>query len=144
MATYAVNTQPHRANKATKRRVNKPEYDPLYEEAKAIADQMWEDAKAIADIIAPEYPVDAEPLDEYDQWVILEGVFARLSPASWGDAEAVKALYHLRKKFTGRDDQPLATLAKRMEQEAKGVPNLEITPANPEYDREMARITGRN
>lgn len=117
------------------RRGKRADENPLYEQAKHVGDVLFERAKALVDIIAPERPVDAEPLDEYEQWEILERVAQTLSPGAWDDPDALDTLFRLRRRFAGSEDEWLKTLAKEARERKRMMPDISITPENPDYEK---------
>lgn len=133
-------TRSYRAGKSTKRRGDAPAYQPMYEMAKGVADGLWERAQKLAEILAPEHPVDTEPLPEEDQFDILMGAAAVFSPGFWDDPEALEDLHRLKLKFMGRDDQQLLEFAKVARAQREALPDPDITPANPKWEEEMERL----
>ncbi len=125
--------------KKSARRAERSDYNPLRELSKMVADVMWERAKVVAEAMAPEMPADAEPLDEVEQYEILERVALELSPVYWDNPDAIKDLYEFRKKFTGQDDQMLKMAYEQVSKLEKKLPDPTITPANPEYEKMMRR-----
>lgn len=124
------------------RRAPKPSYDPLKERAKLVADQLWERAVAVAKVLAPDVPADQEPLPEWDQWMVLERVAMQLSPAAWNDANAIEDLFKLRKLFApqmAEEWMPIAAKYRRKEQ--AGLPDPAVSPASPEFEKNMRRLS---
>lgn len=126
--------------KALTRRGPKPAYNPLYERAKMVADELWERAQQIAEALAPEIPADAEPLDEWTQFQILQATALSFSPGYWDDPDALADLYRLKLQFTGRDDRELQTLAKLAKTKREALPPKEMTPRNPKWDETIERV----
>ena len=119
---------------------SKPQYSPLHETAKMVADVLYERAKAVVEALAPDQPHDAVPLDPYDEWNILEATAASFSAGYWDDPDALEDLYRLRKQFAGYDDMELRALAKVAKEKQKYTPDISITPQSPEYESEMRRM----
>lgn len=141
MAVYSAipGTGPRKTGRR-ERRASKPGSEPLRDRAKFLADVLYERAKNLAETLAPEVPADAEPLDPYDQWNILEAAAAAFSPAYWDEPEALDDLYKLRKQFMGVDDEQLKALAKEAKQRKRFTPDLSITPASPEFAKQARRM----
>lgn len=130
----------------TSRRKPKPSYDPLATRAKALADRVWENAMRIAEVLAPARPVDQEPIEEHDTWLLLEAVAAEVSPFSgmW-DAYpgALHDLFELRKKFLPETASPrLEVIANRAEKMNALLPDPTITPANKDFEKRQNRLKG--
>ena len=123
-----------------KTRAKAPAYDPLYEDAKALADVLWEEANDLAEILAPSVPADAEELDPIDQWHILERAAVDFSPGYWDDPEALKDLYELRKRFTGQDSEQLKIMAKLAREKQRMTPDPRVSPASPEFEKMRKRV----
>ena len=117
-----------------------PQYQPLQETAKYVADILYERAKDLKDALAPDHPHDTVEMDPYDQWNILEAVAASFSPGYWDDPDALEDLYKLRKQFQGYEDPELKILAKVAKEKQRMTPDLSVTPENPDYERQMRRI----
>lgn len=130
------------APKATTRRAAKPSYNPLYERAKMLADELWERAQRMAEALAPEIPADTEPLDEWDQWQILQATALSFSPGYWDDPDALEDLYRLKLQFTGRDDRELQALAKLAKAKREALPPPEMTPRNPKWAETIEKVVG--
>ncbi|MBA2708301.1 MAG: hypothetical protein H0U59_10920 [Gemmatimonadaceae bacterium] len=124
----------------TRTRGKGPSYDPLYEDAKALADQLWEEAQDLAEVLAPNAPADAEELDPVDQWQILESAAAAFSPGYWDDPDAIEDLFELRKRFQGRESSELKTLAKVAREKQRAMPDPSISPASPEFEKMRKRV----
>lgn len=118
---------------STNRRGQRAQFDPLYDRAKAVADEIWERANRLADILAPERPTDTEALGEYDQYQILLAASVSFSPGYWDDPNALEDLYRLKKQFAGIDDQELKTFAKLAKEKKAMLPPPEMTPRNPKW-----------
>lgn len=132
---------PSRLNGRTERRAERPEPNPLYEQAKQLADALYEDAKKLADILAPEHPVDTEPLDAFDQYMILERTAALFSPGYWDDPEALDDLFRLRKQFTGRESEELKAFARVARERRNRMPDLDVTPESPEFEKMVRKVS---
>lgn len=107
-----------------------------------LADIMWERAVKLAETIAPEVPTDAEPLDEYEQYLILERTSLLLSPGYWEDPDALDDLYRLRKKYQEFDDENLKQRARQARSMKESLPDPAISPANPEFEKRMRKLQG--
>ena len=115
----------------TAKRKPKPQYDPIKQRAKMVADLLWERAMEIANILAPDVPADHEVLPDDIQWEILEKAASSLSPAAWDDPDAILDLYRLRKKFYPELAYPwLVDHARRMRSVQRATPKSEETPQN--------------
>ena len=126
--------------RATKR-ADPVSYDPLRERAKLLADLLWERAKKLADLLAPEHPVDQEPIDEMDQWLLLEQVALTLSPLHWDRPDAIMDLYQLRRKFMPeRNHDALKVAAQYQEKQRKMLPDPSVTPQSPEWEQKQRRL----
>lgn len=132
----------YKAKKATSRRGARPQFDPLYDRAKMIADELWERANRLADIMAPEQPVDTEPLGDFDQFQILQLAAVSFSPGFWDDSDALEDLHRLKKQFTGRDDPHLLEYAKQAKERKALLPPPEMTPRNPKWEEHMEKLKG--
>jgi len=130
----------YRAQKSTTRRATKPEAAPLYDFSKSVADVLWERAQKLAEVLAPEQPVDTEPLPERDQFDILMGAAAVFSPGFWDDPEALEDLYRLKLQFMGREDPALLEFAKVAKAQRDNMPDPDMTPANPKWEAETERL----
>lgn len=119
---------------------SKPDYSPLDETAKQVADILWERAMDVVRALAPERPHDAVEIDPYAEWHILEATAASFSPGYWDDPDALEDLYALRKKFMGVDDEELKILAKFAKQKQRFTPDISITPANPRFEEQARRM----
>lgn len=116
------------------------DYEPLSARAKMIGDVLWERASKLAEAIAPEVPSDAEELDEHDQWMILELAAQSFSEMWWEDPDALESLFELRKKFTGQEHPWLREQAKKFREVQKRVPDISISPQNPEWDAMVEKL----
>lgn len=114
--------------------------NPLDRRAKLIADKLYERAKKLADALAPERPTDTEELPEDVTWRILEDAATALSPAFWGEPDALHDLYRLRKQFTGVEDPLLQIYERRARAALRGVPDPSITPESPEWEKQRRRM----
>lgn len=123
-----------------RRNVHADRQRDLYDEAKRLADVMWEDARKLADALAPEIPTDAEELPALDQLILLETVATELSPHYWDNPDAVEALYRLKREVRGVDLPYLKDIAKQQRQMKRNLPDPAISPANPEFERQAARL----
>lgn len=133
-ATYGM-------QRSEKRRQRPPAYDPLKDRAKEVADILWERAMAIAKVLAPDVPNDVEEIDPFDQWLLLETVASKLSPAYWDSPAAITDLYKLRQQFAPHLAQDwLPAAAKFRKQEQAGLPDPAITPENPEFAKNQRRL----
>lgn len=109
--------------------------------AKSIADLAWEKARVLVELIAPEVPVDQEPLDDHMSWHILEDAALSVSPETWDNPEALKDLIALRKRFAPQlHDENLAILAKAREKEARARWDPSITPASDKFEAMAKRL----
>lgn len=131
---------PSRINGREQRRAERPGPNPLYEQAKQLGDALYEDAKKLADILAPDHPVDTEELDPFDQYQILEHAAVLFSPGYWDDPDALEDLFRLRKRFTGRETQELKEFAKVARARRKRMPDIDVTPENPEFQKMMRKV----
>ena len=123
------------------RRGKKPEYDPLERIAKMVADQAWEKANRIVERLAPEQPADTDQLDEQTQWLILQEVAINMSPEFWDDPEAIEDFARLTQKFApGVPVDHLKPIAQAKRASNRALPDLSITPENPEYERMERRM----
>jgi len=137
----AVRTTDYRkSSPSATRRGSKPAYNPLHSMAKTVADEAYERAMKVAELLAPEQPTDTEPLDDFDQWNILQMAAVSFSPGYWDDPEALTALYDLKKKFTGREDPQLLEFAKTAKARKDALPPPDMTPRNPKWDEEMQKM----
>lgn len=97
---------------------------------------------AIAEALSPAAPDDMEEMDDQNLWGFLEMLAAELSPAYWDDPDAIDELYRLRGMFVPnapRDDLP--PIAKAVRAARRSTPDLSVSPANPEYERMVQRVT---
>ncbi len=141
VSAYGSRQRPGQASRGDTKRADPVSYDPLRERAKLLSDLLWERAKRIADLLAPEHPVDQEPIDEMDQWLLLEQVALSLSPLHWDRPDAIMDLYNLRKKFMPeRDHDALKAAATYQEKQRKMLPDPSVTPQSPEWERKQARL----
>lgn len=123
------------------RRGPKPEYDPLERIAKMVADQAWEKAQRIVERLAPENPADTDQLDEQTQWLILQEVAINMSPEFWDDPDAIEDFARLTTKFApGVPTDHLKPIAQAKRASNRALPDLTITPENPEYERMERRM----
>ena len=119
---------------------SKPQYSPLHETAKMVADVLYERAKAVVEALAPDQPHDAVPLDAYHEWNILEATAASFSAGYWDKADALEDLFRLRKQFTGIEDEELKSLAKVAREKERYTPDISVTPQNVEYEKMQRRM----
>lgn len=120
----------------------RPRYNPIRERAKVVADELFERAMKVAQWSSPDAPDDQEALPDDQLWGFLELVAVELSPAYWDDPDALDELYRLRGEFAPdapRDDLPPLAKAARVAQRNR--PDVSITPANPDYERMVQRVT---
>ena len=104
------------------------------------ADQAWEKAMAIADVIAPENPIDTEQLDEALEFEILQTLAINLSPEFW-QSDAIDDYYRLLGKFMPEvQREHLKPIAAAQRASERALPDISITPENPEYERMVARM----
>lgn len=129
------------AHKSGGRNKRNDEQGHIYDRAKLLADTLFERAKELADAMAPEHPADAEKLDEWDQYLILERASYYFSPVWWDEPNALEDLYRLRQKFLGTDDQWIKDRAKEVRKFTEKLPDPAITPQSEEWD-ERARQWG--
>lgn len=123
------------------RRSARPDYDPLKERSKYLADVLWERARDIAKILAPDVPADSQELSPFVQWMLLEKVAINFSPAAWDNPEAINDLYKLRKQFAPDLAHEWLPAAARYQQKLKGaLPNPEVTPQSPEWKKQQRRL----
>jgi hypothetical protein len=123
------------------RRAKPPSYDPMKTQAKLLADRMWEDAKKIANVLAPDSPTDQQELDPKDQWMVLELVASSVSPLYWDKPEAIRDLYRLRKMFVpNANSDYLKIVAQKVAKQTKSLPDPNITPESPEFDKARRRL----
>jgi hypothetical protein len=123
------------------RRAQKPSYDPIAKRAKMLSDIVWEKAMKIAAVLAPEHPLDQEPLSDHESWMLLEAVAVGLSPSAWDDPQALTDLYQLRKMFLpGAADETLKIRAAQLKREQAALPDPTISPASPDFARRMERL----
>ena len=141
MATYSAISGGGRPTTRRGKRASKPRYDPLYARAKDMADHLWEKAVYLASTLAPDVPADAEQIPEWDQWQILEATAGVFSETYWDDPDALEDLHRFRQQFLKRDDEYLKVLAKRAKAAKAALPDVSISPANPQFEK-MARKVG--
>lgn len=127
-----------------KRQTTRPaaaSYDPLKERARWLANTLYERAKKIAEVMAPDVPSDMEEIPEDMQWRVLELVSTQLSPEFWDDPDAILDLYKLRKRFAPTlADERLPLIADFKRKERAMLPDPDITPESPEFEKQMARM----
>ena len=124
-------------------RAESTEYNPLAEETKLVADRMWEDAMALSKVLAPDVPADAEPMDDFDVWWLLEEVAVDLSPMVWDDPAAIEDLIRLRRQFAPEmDSTPLRTVATLRRREKAMLPDPAVTPQSEEWAAKQKRLAG--
>ena len=141
----AVRTSDYsKTKRVTTRRGTRSQTDPLYVRSKTVADQLFERIERLVDMLAPERPTDTEPLNEFDQFNILQLAAVIHSPGYWDDPEALTDLYRLKKQFTGRDDQQLVEFAKAAKARKEALPPPEMTPQNPKWREMMDKMEGRH
>lgn len=112
----------------------------LYTEGKRLADVMWEDAVKLANVLAPEIPVDSEPLPELDQLILLESVAAELPVQFWNQPDAVEALFKLKQRIRGVTLPYLKDVAAMQRRMARNLPDPRVSPANPEFAEHSQRL----
>lgn len=123
------------------RRGHRPNYDPLYDGAKALADELYAGACAIRDVIAPARPTDAVEVDEKNVYAILERVAIRLSPEFWDDPDAIDDLFRLRGQFAPAAPRDyLKTISTAVRKSRAALPDVGITPADPRYEPMLERM----
>lgn len=123
------------------RRGKKPDFNPMRDSAKSLADELYHRAKEIADTIAPERPQDTEEADDKDVWILLERVSLRLSPEFWDDPDAIDDLIRLRSKFEPRIPvEHLKPIARAVRKSRAALPDVSVTPASPEYEKMVERL----
>ena len=123
------------------RRAPAHHFNPLEDLSTALSYRVWEAAKIIADQLAPDEPADMEPLDDHDQWMLLETVASKLSPQAWDDPNAITALYNFRKKFAPVLAHPrLQTWAQLKKKEQGMLPDPEITPDSEDFEKMKRRL----
>lgn len=129
------------ATRGRNRRPKRPAFDPLREQAKLVADELWERAKKIAKVLAPEVPTDMEPMEDSDMWLFLETFALRMAPEFWEDPEMINDLYRLRGQFAPRvPREHLKEIERAVRVSQRALPDVEISPASPEYDDMMNRM----
>lgn len=106
-----------------------------------MADELWERAKKIAKVLAPEVPTDMEPMEDSDMWLFLETFALRMAPEFWEDPEMINDLYRLRGQFAPRvPREHLKEIERAVRVSQRALPDVEISPASPEYDDMMNRM----
>ncbi|MEY4761915.1 MAG: hypothetical protein RLZZ200_1771 [Pseudomonadota bacterium] len=128
--------------RSANRRGQRQQPNPMYDRAKMIADEIWERANRLAEVLAPERPTDTEPLDDFDQFQILQTAAVSFSPGYWDDPNALEDLYRLKKQFTGRDDKQLLEFAKEAKARKDALPPPEMSPQNPKWQEAIAKMKG--
>lgn len=121
-------------------RGQKPDGNPLLEDAKFLADLLWEDAKKFRGVMEGSAPNDMMELSEHDIWLILENLATSLPPAEWNDEHALTDLFDLRKKFTEMVHPELRVLAQQARRVNRLIPDVGITPLNPEFEAMQRRL----
>ncbi len=101
---------------------------------------MWSDSEALVDVIAPDQPVDADPLTDSEMLVLLEQVAAKLPVTFWDDPDALDDLARLRMAAFGEEQPQLKSLAKRQRALSKAIPDPSIAPGSPEWDAQEKRL----
>lgn len=139
MSYYAVDLRgPSKGRKPPGRKREAVSYDPLQQGAKMLADHLFEGASKLADILAPDRPADTEELPPQMQWAILERAALIVGPHMWEDPDAIEDLLRLRKEFIpalAERTAYLKSIARLRRVEKQGLPDLNITPASPEWER---------
>lgn len=136
IGTYRGTVKPR-----TTRRQPRGQYDPIAERARLLSMKVWEVASDIAEALAPEHPLDMEPMDPHDQWLLLESVAVGLPVEHWDDPAALNDLYDLRKKYMPElATDRIRALAKLAEANRRLLPDPAITPENQEFEKQRARL----
>lgn len=124
-----------------------PKWDPLTERVRLVANEVWERSTQLLNVLAPERPADAEELDPLQQWQLLESAAMVLPPVYWDRPDALEDLIRLRTRFVpepyrslmGTDQ--LKAVKRLRERQAKDLPDPAISPANPEFEEKVRRLT---
>lgn len=123
------------------RRAPAHRWNPMEELSTALEYRVWEASKIIADQLAPDEPADMEPLEDHDQWMLLEHVALNLSPQAWDDPNAINALYDLRKRFAPALATPDLKVLAHLKKTEKGLlPDPSVTPESPEWTKQKNRL----
>ena len=120
-------------------RTRKPAPNPLQERAEMLADVAYERALKMVELITEDVPVDAEPLDAQEQWMLLEGVALQL-PSLWmWPSQAIAELVKLREQFApGRfdaDNEEARIIAEYNARQERLLPDPTMSPASPGWDK---------
>lgn len=141
MTENRIGTYRGKVKPRTSRRQDRGRYDPIAEGAAMLANRAWEAAGRIAAALAPEVPMDMEPMDPHDSWLLLEAVAVGLPVEHWDDPAALNDLYDLRKKFMpDLASDRIKALAKLAETNRRLLPDPNVTPENPLFAKQKARL----